>query len=41
MFINKTKKAKAIDMDSKLKEYVIKNYDNESLTDKVKNYLQI
>ena len=25
-------------MDSKLKEYVIKNYDNESLTDKVKNY---
>ena len=38
MFINKTKKPKAIDMDSKLKEYVIKNYDNESLTDKVKNY---
>jgi len=24
MFINKTKKTKAIDMDSKLKEYVIK-----------------
>jgi hypothetical protein len=38
MFITKTKKAKTIDMDSKLKEYVIKNYDNESLTDKVKNY---
>ena len=38
MFITKTKKPKAIDMDSKLKEYVIKNYDNESLTDKVKNY---
>ena len=38
MFINKTKKTKAIDMDSKLKEYVIKNYDNESLTEKVKAY---
>ena len=38
MLINKIKKTKAIDMDSKLKEYVIKNYDNESLTDKVKNY---
>jgi len=38
MFINKTKKTKAIDMDSKLKEYVIKNYDNESLTEKVKSY---
>ena len=38
MFINKNKKAKSIDMDSKLKEYVIKNYDNESLTEKVKSY---
>ena len=38
MFINKTKKAKSIDMDSKLKDYVIKNYDNASLTDKVKTY---
>ena len=38
MFINKTKKAKSIDMDSKLKDYVIKNYDIESLTDKVKTY---
>ena len=38
MFINKTKKTKPIDMDSKLKEYVIKNYDNESLTENVKNY---
>ena len=38
MLINKTKKAKAIDMDSKLKEYVIKNYDNESLTEKIKSY---
>ena len=38
MFINKTKKTKSIDMDSKLKEYVIKNYDNESLTEKVKGY---
>ena len=38
MFISKIKKTKAIDMDSKLKEYVIKNYDNESLTEKVKSY---
>ena len=38
MFITKTKKTKAIDMDSKLKEYVIKNYDNESLTEKLKSY---
>ena len=32
------KSCKAIDLDSKLKEYVIKNYDNESLTEKVKGY---
>ena len=38
MFICKLKKAKAVDIDSKLKEYVIKNYDNESLTEKVKAY---
>ena len=38
MLINKTKKTKAIDIDSKLKQYVIKNYDNESLTEKVKSY---
>ena len=38
MLINKMKTCKAIDLDSKLKEYVIKNYDNESLTDKVKTY---
>ena len=38
MLINKLKTCKAIDMESKLKEYVIKNYDNESLTEKVKTY---
>jgi hypothetical protein len=38
MYINKFKKCKPIDLDSKLKEYVIKNYDNESLTEKVKSY---
>ena len=38
MYINKSKKCKAIDLDSKLKEYVIKNYDSESLTEKVKSY---
>jgi hypothetical protein len=38
MYINKFKKCKAIDLDSKLKEYVIKNYDNESLSEKVKSY---
>ena len=38
MFINKFKKCKAIDMDSKLKEFVIKNYDNESLTEGVKGF---
>ena len=32
------KTCKPIDLDSKLKEYVIKNYDNESMTDKVKAY---
>ena len=38
MLINKLKTCKAIDLESKLKDYVIKNYDNESLTDKVKAY---
>ena len=38
MFINKFKKCKDIDMDSKLKEYVIKNYDNQSLTETLKRY---
>ena len=38
MFINKLKKPKSIDIDSKLKEYIIKNYDTESLTEKVKAY---
>ena len=38
MLINKTKKTKSIDMDSRLKEYVIKNYDDSSLTEKVKEY---
>ena len=38
MLINRMKVCKAIDLDSKLKEYVIKNYDNESLTEKVKTY---
>jgi len=38
MLINRLKTCKPIDLDSKLKEYVIKNYDNESLTDKVKQY---
>ena len=38
MLINKFKTCKAIDLDSKMKEYVIKNYDNESLTEKLKYY---
>ena len=38
MLINRLKICKPIDLDSKLKEYVVKNYDNESLTDKVKEY---
>ena len=38
MLINKLKTCKAIDLDSKLKEYVIQNYDNESLTEKLKSY---
>ena len=38
MLINKLKTCKAIDLDSKFKEYVIKNYDDASLTDKIKTY---
>ena len=38
MLINKFKICKAIDLDSKMKEYVIQNYDNESLTEKIKYY---
>ena len=38
MLISKLKTCKPIDLDSKLKEYVIKNYDNESLSEKVKSY---
>ena len=38
MLINKLKACKAIDLDSKFKEYVIKNYDEASLTDKIKSY---
>ena len=38
MFINKIKRCKAIDIESKLKDYVIKNYDGESLTEKIKTY---
>ena len=38
MLINKLKTCKAIDLDSKFKEYVIKNYDDASLTDKIKSY---
>ena len=38
MLINKFKTCKAIDLDSKFKEYVIKNYDDASLTEKVKTY---
>ena len=38
MLINRFKSCKPIDLDSKLKEYVIKNYDNESLSEKVKAY---
>ena len=38
MLINKLKTCKAIDLDSKLKEYVTNNYDAESLTEKVKSY---
>ena len=37
MLINKLKTCKAIDLDSKLKEYVTNNYDAESLTEKVKS----
>jgi hypothetical protein len=38
MLNNKLKKCKGIDIDSKLKEYTVKNYDNQSLTDTVKSY---
>ena len=38
MLINKLKTCKAIDLDSKFKEYVIKNYDDASLTEKLKSY---
>ena len=38
MLNNKLKKCKGIDIDSKLKEYTVKNYDNQSLTEKVKSY---
>ena len=36
MLINKIKKCKPIDFDSKLKEYLIKNNDKNCLTDKIK-----
>ena len=38
MFINKLKTCKVIDLNSKFKEYVIQNYDNASLTEKIKAY---
>ena len=38
MLISKLKTCKAIDMDSKLKEYVTKNYDSQSITEKMKSY---
>ena len=38
MLINKLKTCKAVDFDSKLKEYVIQNYDEASLTEKIKKY---
>ena len=38
MLISKLKTCKAIDMDSKLKEYVTQNYDSQSITEKMKSY---
>ena len=38
MFINKLKKAKVIDMYSKLSDYIIKNFSNESLIESIKAY---
>jgi lysyl-tRNA synthetase class I len=40
MLINKFKICKPIDLDSKLKEYVIQNYDDQSLSDKLKAYFK-
>ena len=37
MLINKIKKCKPIDIDNKLKEYLIKNNDKNSLSDKIKS----
>ena len=38
MLINKIKKCKPLDIDNKLKEYLIKNNDKNSLSDKIKNF---
>ena len=36
MLINQLKKCKPIDIDNKLKEYLIRNNDKTSLSDKIK-----
>ena len=38
MLINKIKKCKPLDIDNKLKEYLIKNNDKNSLSDKIKTF---
>ena len=38
MLINKIKKCKPIDIDNKLKEYLIKNNDKTSLSDRIKTF---
>ena len=38
MLLNKSKKCKYIDIGEKLKDYVIKNYDSQSLTERAKNF---
>ena len=40
MLINKLKICKSIDLDSNLKEYISKNYDEQSITEKVKSYFR-
>ena len=40
MLINKLKTCKAIDLDSKFKEYVINNYDDASITENIKSYFK-
>ena len=40
MLINKLKICKSIDLDSNLKEYISKNYDEQSISEKVKSYFR-